>query len=100
MKSGDKVVYIQKSLPGIGLIKNNIYEILETTLCNCVNGLHLNVGISMPESSPFSYCQTCGAILNIDERWFLHHSGFAPVSKHEIGIEFKESKLGTKESHS
>lgn len=81
MNIGQKVVYIEKNLPEIGLIKGQIYQVLDVLECNCKTGPHIDVGIT--GYHPFSYCNDCGAIVNIDERWFFSHTGFRPIDDEE-----------------
>ena len=92
MKVGDKVIYIQKSLPEIGLINNNIYSIYSTEDCGgCKDGLHIDVGIM--QDSGIVYCPICNNIVNIDDRYLFHHSGFVPLSEideMELGNNIKE----------
>lgn len=85
-KPGQKVVYIERSLPDIGLIKNEIYTVLDTADCNCAQNIH--VGIINPHA--FVRCADCGAIINIDDRWFLNSDAFRLLSENEV-LELEES---------
>lgn len=85
MKVGQRVVYIQRDLPEIGLINGKIYQVYEVLDCNCKTGPHIDVGIT--GDHPFSYCNDCGAIINIDDRWFFSHTGFRPVEEVEQSVE-------------
>lgn len=82
MQVGQKVVYIEKNLPEIGLIKDAVYTIADVADCNCKNGPHIDVGIT--SDHPFSYCPDCGAIINIDDRWFFSHTGFRLIDENSI----------------
>lgn len=87
MRAGQRVVYVEKNLPQIGLITGQIYQVLDVEDCNCKTGPHIDVGIKMPDEQKFSYCMDCGAIINIDERWFFSHTGFRPIEDVEQSME-------------
>lgn len=75
MKTGDKVVYIQKTLTDIGLIKGQVYTIVATAECGgCDDGLHIDVGLN--HDGKFVVCDICVNIVSIGDEYFLHNSGF------------------------
>lgn len=85
MKVGQKVVYIQKDCPEIGLIKNKIYTIFAVAECNCKDGLCIDVGITTDR--PFVYCDICNSIISVDDRYFFDHSGFRELDELDSLIE-------------
>lgn len=94
MQIGDMVVYIMQSLPEIGLIKDAVYEIEGTADCGgCKDGLHIDVGFSIGANKNFTVCGVCENIVNMDDRYFLHHSGFRLVETREQFIERHLEKI-------
>lgn len=84
MKVGDKVVYIMKSLPDIGLVNGKIYTILSTENCLCKDGLCIDVGITQDK---FTVCGHCYTIINMDDRWMFDHTGFRLADENDLFIE-------------
>jgi hypothetical protein len=79
-KVGQKVVYVQRDLPGIGLIKGKVYEVLAVEFC-----CEQSIDVGIVHTGPFTYCGQCGAIINIDDRNFISHDWFRPLV--EVTIE-------------
>jgi hypothetical protein len=76
-KVGQEVAYIMKNCPEIGLIHGKVYEVLGTNECACSQ--QIDIGITHDKA--FCYCEDCGEITNIDERYFFSSEGFIPVIK-------------------
>ncbi len=81
MTIGDKVVYIKRSIPKLGLFHNEIYTVAGTTMCGCKDGLCIDIGIKIPDATGIVYCSACGHVLteNGDE-YFMAHTGFRLLS--------------------
>jgi len=92
MKVGDKVVYIEKDLPDIGLYNNDVYRIEATSECNCKDNLHIDVGISLPPDRKFTFCPDCLTIAAMEDNWFFHNSGFRLLQPNEE-IEIVEREI-------
>lgn len=84
MKVGDKVVYIERSLPSIGLINGKIYTILSTEECCCKDGLCIDIGLTQDQ---FTVCVYCNTIINMDDRYMFDHKGFRLIDEDDAFIE-------------
>ena len=78
-KVGQKVVYVQISLPELGLIKGQIYTVLATQFC-----CEQSIDVGVVGNHDFTHCWRCKAILNINDRHFLSHEGFKPLIENQI----------------
>lgn len=74
-KIGQEVVYIKRTIPEWGLIKNNIYTIQGMARCGC--SMNLDVGLKHNMTS--SQCPTCCETICYDQRFFLNEEAFEPV---------------------
>jgi hypothetical protein len=90
-KVGQKVVYVERTLPEIGLFKNEVYEVLGVAECGCDS--HIDVGSHFKDHT-FTYCDECGNIINVGEEWYFSESGFRPVVENRAKKEVKEYQNG------
>lgn len=82
---GQRVVYIEKTMPDVGLVKNDIYEVQTIEFC-----CEQTIDIGLTHNGTYGYCSDCGVIINIDERLFLSHTGFRallPSEERKLEIE-------------
>ena len=72
---GQEVVYIKRTVPGTGLVKNKIYTIEGLALCGCSQ----NVDIGMKHNYTSCQCPECCETICYDQRWFIHEEAFEPI---------------------
>lgn len=78
MRVGDRVVYIMRDLPEIGLINGKVYTVQGTAECGgCKDGLCVDVGLETEKR--MTYCDKCENIIHIGPEWYFNQEAFRLV---------------------
>jgi hypothetical protein len=74
-KPGDQAVYIKRSIPESGLVKDRIYTIIDIQRCGC--SANLDIGLKHRYTS--CQCPRCCETICYDQRWFINEEAFQPL---------------------
>lgn len=82
MNIGSKVVYIEKSMPELGLINGKTYTVYGIADCGTEgHAFCIDVGLKLPEGKKFVICEECLNIIHIGEEFYLDHTGFKELEE-------------------
>lgn len=78
MKVGDRVVYIMRDLPDVGLINGKVYTIQGIAECGgCIDDFCVDVGLETEKR--MTYCDKCQNIIHIGPEWYFNKEAFRLV---------------------